>query len=202
MLIVLSSLAYLSIAIVSITITFEILTLPKDENGNKIWPPFVSNNAATTTQTPNLQSSKTTFKVADSDTKNVNFYDNQSSENEFERKGETLKTIIKLDGVAFKDNSLDLVDSSFARLRVAVVALNKFSKFSIVVAAHTDNTGDSVENKKMSKQQATIVKKYFINNGIKPSRLASIGFGGDQPIAKNTTEKGRLANSRVELRIY
>ena len=199
-----SSLAYLSIAVASISVTFTVLNLPTDVHGNKIWPSFITGVAVPSAITAknSTQETKTNNVADDSKTKNVNFYDKKASNNVFEKEGKTLKTIIKLEGVAFKDKTTVLADSSFARLRVAVVALNKFSRFSILVAAHSDNVGNSDANKELSLEQAKVVKEYFINQGIKPSRLAAIGFGDEQPIADNSTEEGRKANRRVELRIY
>ena len=45
------------------------------------------------------------------------------------------------------------------------------------------------------------MKLYFVSRGVSSSRLNSIGYGKDRPIADNSTTSGRASNRRTEFRL-
>lgn len=68
----------------------------------------------------------------------------------------------------------------------------------VEIQGHTDNTGSKVLNKKLSQARADAVKAYLTNNlNVDSSRLTSIGYGDEQPVADNNTMEGRQQNRRV-----
>lgn len=67
------------------------------------------------------------------------------------------------------------------------------------INGHTDNVGTRNYNLRLSEQRAAAVVAALVAAGISHTRLDSAGFGPDQPIADNATEKGRAKNRRVEL---
>jgi outer membrane protein OmpA-like peptidoglycan-associated protein len=68
----------------------------------------------------------------------------------------------------------------------------------MVIEGHTDDRGNAEANRKLSRARAEAVKGYLVSKGVEPARLEAQGFGPDQPIASNKTDKGRAANRRVE----
>ncbi|HZI06456.1 MAG TPA: OmpA family protein [Archangium sp.] len=66
------------------------------------------------------------------------------------------------------------------------------------IEGHTDNRGNAEANRELSLARAEAVKGYLVSKGVEPARLEAKGFGPDQPIATNKTDKGRAANRRVE----
>ncbi|HEX5749042.1 MAG TPA: OmpA family protein [Archangium sp.] len=68
----------------------------------------------------------------------------------------------------------------------------------MVIEGHTDDRGNAEANRKLSLARAEAVKGYLVSKGVEPARLEAKGFGPDQPIASNKTDKGRAANRRVE----
>ncbi|AKI99981.1 outer membrane protein OmpA-like peptidoglycan-associated protein [Archangium gephyra] len=68
----------------------------------------------------------------------------------------------------------------------------------MVIEGHTDNRGNAEANRKLSLARAEAVMGYLVSKGVEPARLEAKGFGPDQPIATNKTDKGRAANRRVE----
>jgi outer membrane protein OmpA-like peptidoglycan-associated protein len=69
------------------------------------------------------------------------------------------------------------------------------------IECHTDSIGRSLANQKLSQRRADAVRLSLVARGIDPDRLEAVGFGATQPIASNTTARGRAENRRTEFRI-
>lgn len=81
-----------------------------------------------------------------------------------------------------------------------IVALMKNNPdLKVEIDGHTDSIGGHDYNMKLSQDRAASVVAAVTAGGIDGSRLASSGFGPDQPIAGNDTDEGRAKNRRVEL---
>ncbi|GAA4359173.1 OmpA family protein [Kangiella marina] len=77
--------------------------------------------------------------------------------------------------------------------------LRQYPGVNAQIQGHTDSTGSNQYNQGLSERRAGAVKDYLINNfGIDGSRLTSIGYGEERPIADNSTADGRALNRRVE----
>ena len=70
---------------------------------------------------------------------------------------------------------------------------------TLAINGHTDNVGQHDYNVKLSQLRAAAVVSALETAHIEPGRLSSGGFGPDQPIEDNDTDKGRAKNRRVEL---
>ena len=70
---------------------------------------------------------------------------------------------------------------------------------TLTINGHTDNVGQHDYNVKLSQTRAAAVVSALVAANIASARLSSGGFGPDQPIDDNGTEKGRAKNRRVEL---
>ena len=69
----------------------------------------------------------------------------------------------------------------------------------IVIKGHTDSIGKKSYNMRLSRARAKSLRQYLINKfGIDGSRIATIGYGPNKPIASNDTEEGRQQNRRAE----
>jgi outer membrane protein OmpA-like peptidoglycan-associated protein len=80
--------------------------------------------------------------------------------------------------------------------------LGYFGDAEVRIVGHTDSFGDAAVNKELSLQRAETVGRMLVDSfGIQPDRIATEGFGEEQPIASNATIEGRRANRRVEVYI-
>ncbi len=79
--------------------------------------------------------------------------------------------------------------------------LSQYEKSYVDVLGHTDSTGSDQYNQSLSERRAVSVSNFLSNSGVQSARLATKGYGESQPIASNSTEDGRAANRRVELKI-
>lgn len=55
------------------------------------------------------------------------------------------------------------------------------------------------DNLELSAQRALTVTRALIEEGMPASRVFAAAFGAEQPVASNTSEKGRALNRRVEM---
>jgi chemotaxis protein MotB len=77
----------------------------------------------------------------------------------------------------------------------------------LVVNGYTDNApiGPALKkegvttNEELSQKRAESVMHYLLSQGFKPDLVSAHGYGEANPVAPNTTTKGRAQNRRVEL---
>jgi len=68
------------------------------------------------------------------------------------------------------------------------------------IEGHTDSTGSTESNQKLSEARANSVRNAMIERGMNPDNLTAVGFGESNPIAPNNTKAGRAENRRTEVR--
>lgn len=114
----------------------------------------------------------------------------------------TEKAIQITEQVKFKFNSAELLKESDGILEAVRGVLEAHPEITkLRVEGHTDNVGNAAYNKQLSARRAASVTKWLTDHKIDKSRLASQGFGMDEPIDANTTEAGRANNRRVAFTI-
>ncbi len=98
----------------------------------------------------------------------------------------------------FQTGKAIILKRSYAQLDNVVKILKADSSLNIEIDGHTDNSGDSTKNMKLSADRANSAKAYFVKKGIAEKRIITEGFGPTKPIATNKTAQGRAKNRRVE----
>lgn len=101
--------------------------------------------------------------------------------------------------ILFGFDSAALRGTSRDELREMADVFERYGDTTIVVAGHTDSTGSSSYNERLSERRASAVSNYLRDLGVRGSRLDSIGYGESRPKASNGTASGRQRNRRVEL---
>ncbi|MGN8278494.1 OmpA family protein [Pseudomonas sp. SMN5] len=109
----------------------------------------------------------------------------------------------RLDSLSlFNPGSAELKPDSAKVLIAALVGIKARPGWLIVIAGHTDATGDERQNLLLSRARAAAVHEWMRHMGGIPERCMAVqGFGASQPIASNGTEAGRAANRRVDIRL-
>jgi len=105
-----------------------------------------------------------------------------------------------LRGVTFETGRSALKPDSYTILDIVAASLVANRDIKIEIGGHTDNTGASTTNLRLSQARADAVRTYLASKGVSPDRMAAKGYGASQPVAPNTTAAGRAQNRRVELR--
>lgn len=101
--------------------------------------------------------------------------------------------------VTFERGSASLTQQSRTALMQLIQVLRTYPQYRIRVAGHTDNTGRAEVNLRISRQRASAVVDFLIDNGISENQVIAQGYGATRPIADNSTEAGRTANRRIEV---
>jgi general secretion pathway protein A len=103
--------------------------------------------------------------------------------------------------IHFENNSKKLSSVSLKTLDKLVALAFKYPNSEIIVNGYTDSHGNYRYNLKLSKARAELVKKYFISQRIRSSRIKANGMASENPIDTNATKEGRKKNRRVEIKI-
>jgi outer membrane protein OmpA-like peptidoglycan-associated protein len=102
--------------------------------------------------------------------------------------------------IEFATGSDNLKSSSNRDLESIYNLLVQAEQTRVTIVGHTDNTGSNTVNQPLSYDRANAVVNYLVNRGISRSRIQSVeGKGSSNPIADNTTSRGRADNRRVEI---
>jgi len=101
--------------------------------------------------------------------------------------------------VAFEPSSASLTAESRPALESLAQLLLSYPDQRVRVSGHTDNTGRSAINLRISRERAEAVANYLIARGVTTSQVVARGFGASRPIADNNSDAGRARNRRIEI---
>ena len=105
--------------------------------------------------------------------------------------------------INFVPNSIDLdADARAVVNKLAGIMLGCVNDANLTaeVSGHTDNQGSEDANLELSDARARSVVAALAERGIPLDKLVPLGLGEAQPVADNSTEDGRAANRRTEIR--
>jgi outer membrane protein OmpA-like peptidoglycan-associated protein len=112
------------------------------------------------------------------------------------------RVMLSLPGaLAFDVGSATLTEAAMAAVRALARVLVEYRLSIVAVHGHTDASGDSVSNHRLSEQRALAVARHLMSAGVSSERIVIAGFGAIAPLASNATAEGREANRRVELHV-
>jgi outer membrane protein OmpA-like peptidoglycan-associated protein len=106
--------------------------------------------------------------------------------------------IVPLRDIYFEHDKWELMPRSYVELKKLLKLMRDNPQLAIEVCGHTDSTGENDYNQTLSEKRASAVASYLNANGIPATRTHFKGCGSAQPIAPNSTAKGRQLNRRVE----
>ncbi|MFS7337367.1 OmpA family protein [Rahnella inusitata] len=113
---------------------------------------------------------------------------------------DTAKTV-RLDALSLFDTGQYVLKPGSLKMLVnALVDIKAKPGLLIVVAGHTDITGDAKANQTLSLKRAESLRDWMLSTSdVSPTCFAVQGYGATRPIATNDTPEGRAANRRVEI---
>lgn len=117
-----------------------------------------------------------------------------------QRIGDEIKLIMP-GNITFDTGRSDIKTQFYATLDSVGVVLKEFNKTRVDIAGHTDSTGGTELNQRLSEQRAASVSNYLNSRGVSGGRLFASGYGPRYPVADNATASGRALNRRVEINL-
>jgi len=113
------------------------------------------------------------------------------------------RIIIRIKGtILFPSGDVELFDDVIPVFDDIKSLFIKYSDYKIDIKGYTDNTPIATSqfpsNWELSAVRATTVLRFFIDQGINPTRMSATGYSDLFPISSNETEEGRAQNRRVE----
>ncbi|MDR6562892.1 MULTISPECIES: OmpA family protein [unclassified Arcicella] len=109
--------------------------------------------------------------------------------------------IFTFDHIGFEGNTAALTAGSDKTVNDLAKIILAYPRVQIKLTAFTDNTGDSLQNIRLTARRAVAIRNILIGNGIKDTRIDFVGRGSRNPIASNATEEGKAKNRRIELKV-
>lgn len=109
--------------------------------------------------------------------------------------------IVRLDSMSLFDSGKAVLKTGSTKMLVnSLVGIKAKPGWLIVVAGHTDNTGNAQLNQTLSLERAEAVRDWMRDTGDVPESCFAVqGYGASRPIATNDTPEGRALNRRVEI---
>ncbi|GAA3897860.1 OmpA family protein [Gibbsiella dentisursi] len=109
--------------------------------------------------------------------------------------------IVRLDSMSLFDSGKAVLKTGSTKMLVnSLVGIKAKPGWLIVVAGHTDNTGNAQLNQTLSQKRAEAVRDWMRDTGDVPESCFAVqGYGASRPIATNDTPEGRALNRRVEI---
>lgn len=107
--------------------------------------------------------------------------------------------VVNMSDVLFDSGKYTLRPQAREKLARISGIVSAYPGLSLAIEGHTDSVGGDAYNQRLSEERAESVEKYLTQQGLPETSLSAAGLGKTQPIASNTTAKGRQQNRRVEL---
>jgi len=104
-------------------------------------------------------------------------------------------------GILFDVDKTEIKHAARESIAKAAEVLVKYPDTYITVEGHTDSTGTTEYNQKLSERRADAVRDRLMRDGVPASRISIKGYGESDPVADNSTPEGRQSNRRVQLEI-
>ena len=101
--------------------------------------------------------------------------------------------------VLFEHDNYRLMPEMEKELQPMLARLKKFKEAHLKISSHTDSTGTTDYNQKLSERRADFIKAFFVENGIDASRIQTQAMGETEQAFDNSTAENRAMNRRVVL---
>ncbi|TDJ46362.1 MAG: OmpA family protein [Gammaproteobacteria bacterium] len=110
------------------------------------------------------------------------------------------RLIIRLVGLTFASNSVELEPGVELLMNKVKSAIGVFPQSNLTVEGHTDSQGRVGKNQALSEQRAQAVSSYLTEQLRVPEfRIKAIGYGDTRPLTSNRSTEGRARNRRIDL---
>ncbi|MHB1845026.1 MAG: OmpA family protein [Deltaproteobacteria bacterium] len=107
-----------------------------------------------------------------------------------------LEAVVRSSVLHFAFNQDELTPESRTRLDRVAEVMKRHPAFHIRVDGNCDERGTEEFNLALGQRRAQVAKKYLVNLGVEPERVATISYGKDRPFADGHDESAWAQNRR------
>ena len=109
----------------------------------------------------------------------------------------SLRELLLDSKIEFASGSARIADQSAGLLNELASAITGCN-LRVTIEGHTDSTGSSALNDRLSLARARAVRDALVIRGVAAGLLSAEGYGAARPVAENDTAEGREQNRRIE----
>jgi len=106
-------------------------------------------------------------------------------------------SVVVGDTVYFSRNSMQLSGEGEETLRRQAAWLNEHPRVTVTIEGHTDSWGSRTQNKALGQRRAEEVRRFLMSQGVAASRVTTISYGEDRPMALCQKEQCWSTNRRA-----
>ena len=108
-----------------------------------------------------------------------------------------LASMMGQDVIHFALDKYNIDTSSIAALQAQAQWLLRYPAKHATIEGHCDERGTRDYNLALGERRATAAKNYLVSLGIDPSRLSTVSYGKERPVAMESTEEAWARNRRA-----
>ena len=101
------------------------------------------------------------------------------------------------DRVFFAYDSYSVTTRGLVTLQKQAKWMEANSSFTVIVQGHCDERGTREYNLALGERRANSAKDYVVGYGIDPSRISTISYGKERPVATASSESAWMKNRRA-----
>lgn len=87
------------------------------------------------------------------------------------------------DRIFFETDSTELTATAQATLDKQAEWLNRYSRYSFTIEGHADERGTREYNFALGARRSEVAKNYLISRGVSGSRIRTVSYGKERPVA-------------------
>lgn len=103
--------------------------------------------------------------------------------------------------VYFDFDKSDLRDDARAALDAKLPILTANPSVTLRISGHTDERGSDEYNLALGQRRAAAAKQYLVDHGVDASRIETISYGEERPVAQGHDESAWSQNRRAEFEV-
>lgn len=105
------------------------------------------------------------------------------------------------DTIYFDFDKSDIKSDQRSRINTNAQLLSENRNVRIRIEGHCDERGTNEYNMALGQRRADSIKRYFVDYGISSSRITTISYGEERPVATGNNESAWSQNRRGEFKI-
>jgi len=111
---------------------------------------------------------------------------------------ETVPANLRFDTIYFDFDKSDIRSDQRSTLNRNAELLSKYKTVRIQIEGHCDERGTNEYNLALGQRRADSAKQYLVEYGISSSRISTVSYGEERPVATGHNESAWAKNRRCE----